>query len=111
MNIQKIFLLIMLLLTICTPIVYAEVDLSESLSSDDEDAFDEILEPVMNIYNFMKYIATVVAAMVLIVAGIVFMVSGGNTGKREMAKGMVSYVVIGVIVIWVAPLVVDFLVQ
>jgi len=91
--------------------VSAEIELSETLSSDDEDAFDEILEPVMDIYNFIKYIATAVAALVLVGAGILFMLSGTDPRKREQAKSMVMYVVMGLVIIWIAPLLVDFLVQ
>ena len=99
---------IFLLLFLMTPLASAAVDLSEEISTDDEAAFDEILEPVMDVYNFVKYVATVVAALVLVGAGILFMMSGSNSAKREQAKNMVMYVVVGLIIIWVAPFVVEF---
>ena len=98
-----------LILTV-TPAL-AAVDLSEEISAEDEAAFDEILAPVMDVYNFVKYVATAIAALVLVGAGIVFMLSGGDPRKREQAKNMVMYVVFGLIIIWIAPLIVNFLVQ
>ena len=94
-----------------TPIVSADVDLYEELSAEDEAAFDEILDPIMDIYNFIKYIATAIAAFVLVGAGIMFMMSGSDPSQRNKAKGMVTYVVIGLVIIWIAPLIVGFLVQ
>jgi hypothetical protein len=111
MKVLQLVMLGLFLALSLSNVALAEIDLSETLSTDDEDAFDEILEPVMDIYNFVKYIATAVAALVLVGAGIVFMFSGSSPGKREMAKGMVMYVVIGLVIIWIAPLLVDFLVQ
>ncbi len=108
---KMILLLALVLIVSLVPMVSAEIELSETLSSDDEDAFDEILEPVMDIYNFIKYIATAVAALVLVGAGILFMLSGTDPRKREQAKSMVMYVVMGLVIIWIAPLLVDFLVQ
>lgn len=65
--------------------------------------FDQILQPVWTIYNFVKYIATAIAAIVLVVAGINFMTSGSDMMKRENAKTTIMYVVIGMVVIWAAP--------
>ena len=90
--------------------VAAAVDFDEDISDEDKDAFDEILEPVMKIYNLVKYAATILAVVVLLFAGVNYMISGSNPGKRENAKNMVAYVVIGLIVIWAAPLVVNFIV-
>lgn len=89
----------------------AAIDLSGDISSDDQATFDAILEPVMNIYNFVKYVATAIAALVLVGAGIVFMLSGSDPRKRDQAKNMIMYVVFGLVIIWVAPLIVEYLVQ
>jgi len=73
----------------------------------DTAAFDQILQPVWMIYNFVKYIATAIAAIFMVFAGIKFMTSGNDMMQRENAKSMIGYVVIGLIVIWAAPLVVQ----
>lgn len=86
-------------------------DFDQDISDEDKESFDEILEPVMKIYNLIKYSATVLAVVVLLFAGLTYMTAGSNPAKREQAKNMVMYVVIGLIVIWVAPLIVNFIVS
>lgn len=86
------------------------VDFDEELSAEDKQTFDGILEPVMKIYNFIKYSATVLAVLFLVFAGVIFVTSGNDQAKREQAKSMTLYVIIGLIIIWVAPLIVQFLV-
>jgi len=71
--------------------------------------FDEILAPLETIYNLVKYAATVIAGLVMLFAGITYISGGSDPGKRESAKNMVMYVIIGLIVIWAAPFVVDLI--
>lgn len=89
----------------------SSVDFDQEISEEDRETFDEILEPVMKIYNLVKYSATVLAVIVLLFAGITYMTSGSNPAKREQGKNMVMYVIIGLAVIWVAPLIVQFIVS
>jgi type IV secretory pathway VirB2 component (pilin) len=85
------------------------VDFNQPISSQDKQTFDQILAPVIKIYNLIKYIATAVAVIVLLFAGLTYMTAGSNPAKREQAKNMIMYVVIGLVVIWVAPLLVNFI--
>jgi len=105
-----IFGLVFLLSLIALQFVNA-VDFDQDISDQDKETFDEILEPVMKIYNLVKYSATVLAVLVLLFAGLTYMTAGSNPAKREQAKDMVTYVVIGLIVIWIAPLMVNFIVS
>lgn len=73
----------------------------------DTGTFDQILQPVWTVYSFVKYIATAVAAIFLVFAGITYMTSGSDVMKRENAKHMITYVVVGLIVIWAAPFIVQ----
>ncbi|MCA9487800.1 MAG: TrbC/VirB2 family protein [Nanoarchaeota archaeon] len=75
----------------------------------DQEDFEEILSPLTTIYNLIKYAATVIAGLVMLFAGVTYISSGSDPGKREKAKNMVMYVVIGLIVIWAAPLVVNLI--
>jgi len=79
------------------------------VSAADESDFAEILKPLTTIYNLVKYAATIVAGLVMLFAGITYISSGSDPGKREKAKNMVMYVIIGLIVIWAAPFVVDLI--
>jgi type IV secretory pathway VirB2 component (pilin) len=91
------------------PIVSA-LDFNQTISPQDKQTFDQILQPVMKIYNFVKYSASVLAIVVLLFAGITYITSGSNPGKREQAKSMAMYVIIGLVVIWAAPMVVNFII-
>lgn len=86
-------------------------DFSQDISAEDQQTFDEILEPVMKIYDFIKYTATILAVLVLLFSGITYITSGSDPSKREKAKNMATYVIIGLIVIWAAPLIVNFIVS
>jgi succinate dehydrogenase hydrophobic anchor subunit len=75
----------------------------------DESDFEQILKPLTTIYNLVKYAATIIAGLVMLFAGVTYISSGSDPGKREKAKNMVMYVIIGLIVIWAAPFVVDLI--
>jgi type IV secretory pathway VirB2 component (pilin) len=87
------------------------VDFNQAPSSEEKATFDQILQPVMKIYNLVKYVASAIAGLVLLFAGITYMISGADPKKRENAKSMAMYVIIGLVVIWAAPLVVQLIVS
>ena len=68
--------------------------------------YDQILQPVQAIYDLIKYSVTIIAGLVMLFAGITYITSGSDPGNREQAKNLVMYVLIGLAVIWAAPLVV-----
>lgn len=106
---NKTFAVLLLVLLLIQPFVLA-ADFDDEISNEDRQTFDQILQPVMKIYNFIKYAATVLAVVFLVFAGITFIMSGNDQAKREQAKTMATYIIIGLIVIWVAPLIVGYLV-
>lgn len=108
---KTIGLILLLALMVMLPLVVAEtVDLDTEVTPEDKAQFDEILTPVMKIYNFIKYISTAVAAIFLLYAGISYMTSGADPRKRDTSKNIAMYVVIGLIIIWAAPIVINLLV-
>ena len=72
--------------------------------------FDQILQPVTRIYDFVKYAATAIATLFMVFAGITYMTSSSDPGKKENAKNMIAYIIIGLIIIWAAPMIVNYLV-
>ena len=86
-------------------------EIGDEISEEDQATFDQILEPVMKIYDLVKYSATFIAMLVLLFAGVSYMLSGSDPKKRESAKSTVMYVVLGLLVIWAAPLVVNFIIN
>jgi hypothetical protein len=103
-----ILLLLLLIVTLTSSLALAEIDFDSELDADEEALVDEILEPVLKIYNFIKYAASVLGVMMLVFAGVTFVTAGGDSGQKEKAKNMAMGVVIGLIIIWVAPVVVEF---
>ena len=101
------FLVIVMIPTISISAHAADFD--QDISPEDKAQFDEMLKPVMKIYNLIKYAASVIAGIVLLIAAIAFMTSGSDPKQRDTAKSMAMYVVIGMIVIWVAPLAVNYI--
>jgi len=102
-NAGKLKLLVMSLFVVLTLMQVVLVN-----AATDED-FEEIMQPLQVIYDLTKYTATLVAGLVMLFAGITYISSGSDPGKREKAKNMIMYVIIGLIVIWAAPFVVNLI--
>ena len=77
-----------------------------ALASAANATYDEILKPIQAIYDLVKYAVTIIAGLVLVFAGISYITSGSDPIKRDKAKNMIMYVLIGLAVIWAAPLIV-----
>lgn len=101
-----VFLFVLL---IGTQLVLA-FDFNQQPSDQDKQTFDNLLQPVMKVYNLVKYVSTVIAALIILFAGIQYMTSGADPKKRDTAKNMTMYVLIGMVLIWAAPIVVTFMV-
>jgi type IV secretory pathway VirB2 component (pilin) len=108
-NLTAIFGLVFIVMLLSIQLAMA-IEFNQTLSSQDKATFDQMLSPVMKIYNLVKYSATVLAVLVLLFAGVMYITSGSDPGKREQAKNMAMYVIIGLVVIWAAPLIVNFIV-
>ena len=96
---------LMLCLFIFLFLIY-HISLVSAASTED---FAQILQPLQTIYDLAKYAATVIAGLMMLFAGITYITSGSDPGKREKAKNMVMYVIIGLMVIWAAPFVVKLI--
>lgn len=70
---------------------------------------DKIVEPINNIYDLVKAVISVVALLAITFAGARFMFSGDNIQAREGAKSMLAYAVVGLLVVWIAPALVNYL--
>ncbi len=106
---MKLAFVSVLMLLLASTCVLGAIDFDQPLTSEEEAQFDAILAPVMKIYNFIKYAATIIGVLMLVFAGITFVTAGGEQAKKEKAKNMGAGVVIGLILIWVAPLIVNYL--
>lgn len=96
MNPKTISLALIALLLVL-PVAFADGDM------------DAIMEPINKIYDLIKNMISVVAILAITFAGIKYMFSGDNVAAREGAKSMLTYAVIGIVVIWVAPPLVNYI--
>lgn len=69
----------------------------------------DITAPIAKIYDLIKGIVSILGIIAITIAGALYMFSGSNIQSRENAKSMVSYAVIGLVLVWVAPLIVGYL--
>src|SRR3989344_3514169 len=87
---KKTILMLALLILSIMPFVFAQTGgspsapLTTTLSAQDITTFDQILEPVMRIYGFFKYIASVIGVIILVFAGIMYMTSGATPSQLEL---------------------------
>ena len=79
------------------------------VSAADTATFDQILKPIQAIYDLVKYAVTIIAGLVLLFAGISYILNGSDPMKRDKAKNMVTYVLIGLAIIWAAPFIVKLI--
>lgn len=68
-----------------------------------------ITEPITKIYDLVKAVISILGILAITVAGGYYMFSGSNIQHRENAKSMASYAVVGLVLVWIAPLVVNYL--
>ena len=94
---NKKLTILFLALLLVLPIAFAEGDVTA------------ITEPLTRIYDLLKGVVSVIAVIALTVAGARFMFSSDNIQQREASKTMVGYCIIGLVVIWIAPVMVSYL--
>ena len=70
---------------------------------------DTIKQPLNKVYELMKGVLSVVGAIAITAAGAMYMLSGSNIQNRENAKSMFTYSVVSLVLVWVAPQVVNYL--
>ena len=109
MKLNKIIGYFLGLLIVIIPFAYSvhALDITPP-SQSDINAFNQILEPVMKVYNFVKYSASVLALLFLIFAAITMFVND-NPMEKDKAKSKMMYIVVGLIVIWIAPIAINYL--
>lgn len=92
----KVLLLVMVLLMAST--VFAQAD----LTPEQQEAMGEVESAIWSMYAMFRLIATAIGALMLAFTGMKFMTSGNDPMARNEAKNMATYVVIGLVLIWLA---------
>ena len=86
------------------------VPLNNTITDDDKSTFNDILTPVMKLYNFVKYVASAIAVIFILFAAISFMTAGNDPKKKDSAKMQIAGVLVGLFIIWAAPAIVQYLI-
>jgi len=94
---EKKFLVVLSLFLLLAPMGFAAATVAD------------ITAPVNKIYDVIKGIVSVLGIIAVTVAGAMYMFSGSNIQARENAKSMVSYAIVGLALVWVAPALVSYL--
>ncbi|MBI5065991.1 hypothetical protein HZA97_07170 [Candidatus Woesearchaeota archaeon] len=100
-----------LLLVVSLPLnqVYASSEFSEPLSSNDKAMLKQMLKPVINGISALPYVATALAVLYILYAGIGFVTAGYDTAKKEQSKQAIGLTLVGLAVVFAAPYLVQYL--
>lgn len=97
---KKVWLNVLLFLIV--PTLLTKIVLAETTTQ-------QITEPLNKIYDLIKIGVAIIGTIALTIAGAKFMLSGNNVQARDNAKNMAMYAIVGLIIIWTAPLLVNYL--
>lgn len=69
-----------------------------------------LLDTITFIVNIILYIVGAIALLMLVYGGFMYIISGGNEDTIEKAKKILTYAIVGVVVVIISYVVVNFLV-
>ena len=70
---------------------------------------NESVQPVIKtVVNVLLYVVGILSVIMIIVAGIMYTISGGDTGKVTKAKNMLTYSIVGLVVSVIAYAIVNW---
>ena len=78
---------------------------------DDVDGEATVDSTIATVINIISLIAAVIAVIMIIIGGIRYITSNGDSGSTSGAKNTVIYAVVGLVIIALAQLIVQFVVQ
>lgn len=62
---------------------------------------------IQNAVSVLRSIVLLIALLVFIVAGFMLLISGGDDTKKDSAKNMIIYAIVGIVIIFVAQILID----
>jgi hypothetical protein len=90
----------------------ANLDFSgANCSKDTKGAGDDVNNLVKNIVDVMSLVVGAVAVIMIIIGGLQYVLSGGDSGKVGNSKNTILYAVVGLVVVALAQVIVRFTVQ
>ena len=94
----------------------ANLDFSSASGTDceagqEETAGDRVNSIVTSVINILSLVVGVVAVIMIIIGGLRYITSGGDSGQVGNAKNTILYAVVGLIVVALAQIIVRFVVN
>lgn len=71
---------------------------------------DYIIQVITRVVNVFLAIVAIIAVIFVIWGGVQYIISGGDEGKAESAKKTILYAIVGIIIIGLSAVVVNFIV-
>jgi hypothetical protein len=81
------------------------VNLNGSGTCDDGGKVTDIMRVVLNI---LSWVAGIIALIMIIIGGIKFGLSGGDSNKISSARGSIVYAIVGIVIVALAQVIVRF---
>lgn len=76
-----------------------------------DNAEKKINDTIKLVVNFLSFIVGVVAVIMIIIAGLKYITSGGDSNNVASAKNTILYAVIGLVIVALAQVIVRFVLQ
>lgn len=92
---------------ILTTMVLATTAIAASNNTALETVKEQICDTLQNIYDLLLYIASGVAAVMIVIMGVSWITSAENSKARTAAKEAVIHVIVGLIVVSIAVVLVE----
>jgi len=61
--------------------------------------WSDLIKVARNVFNILLYLFSAAAVLMIIWGGILYITSGGNKEKTELAKKVITYAIIGILVV------------
>jgi hypothetical protein len=97
-------------LVILTTIVSAAIDLDAELDPADQAEVDTILEPIVKLYQILRYVVILIATIAVVIAGIMLSLPTVEPSKKKVAKSVIFGAIAGVLLVVFAPNIIGLLV-
>ena len=81
------------------------------LGNSDKTMFKEMFKPVFNFLGLIPYAASVAAVFYILYAGFNMVTAGYDAEKKEQGKATIGLTILGLGVVWAAPMLVDYLLK
>jgi len=72
---------------------------------------DDLPGAIEAVIQFILFLLGSIAVLVIVIAGVRLVVTGGDEGEREKARNAVLYAVVGLVVVLLASAIVNFVAQ